>query len=670
MFNRNKENTVVPDVQLNLLRNEKLQPSRRQHGVNVLVLDSAHSWIICFANFIIMTLGSAFGRTISMTFLDFVEDFQVSITDASLGYTLQLVCFSLSCVSTGTTAVASIALISRYFDKRKSFATAVATSGLALGSMGAPPVVKLFMEMYGRHGTFLLLGALEMNNICMSMLLRPTTRYTSIIPSEPPDTSAHTTNDIIIPDPLCEQDKTQQTHTQGSNVCCDKQATGVIIGDINIELLDIKQMMSSQLSETVDTEIPPFINNGNENENGANSLNTKLKHAHELKTDRANHFSSSDRYELTPEIQNQQKDFSESAKTFIPLIPNEINGQAQSIEAFLYSSLGLAEGRVSSILERLNSYDCNSHQIDRLNSYDYGSHQIDRLNSYDYSSHQIDRLNSTDCSSHQKHQQMGSKLSKLNVSSTWSVISAPASDVFVGLDFCALQESSATCDEDQIGTLNKSCFSRFLKWLHGAFNIHLFRTWSLRALLLYNMTGVLVLYLSTYFPTIGARSGLTNDDIALMLIISGGVDFVSRLSFGAFSDLHLLSNTQIVAVAQVIIGTASHFTHFYTSFEALMVLSVILGVSGGVRQTFGTLICLQFMGAEKYVQALGFQTMTATLSMAVHHPLLSSILEVSGSFNPTLHYVGVAAYLSAIILLLEPYIKRMDAARENVKQTK
>ncbi|KAH9508952.1 hypothetical protein Btru_048390 [Bulinus truncatus] len=77
-----------------------------------------------------------------------------------------------------------------------------------------------------------------------------------------------------------------------------------------------------------------------------------------------------------------------------------------------------------------------------------------------------------------------------------------------------------------------------------------------------------------------------------------------------------------------------------------------------------------FMGAEKYVQALGFQTMTATLTMAIHHPLLSSILEVSGSFNPPLHYVGVAAYLSAIILLLEPYIKRMDAARENLKQTK
>ncbi|KAH9503373.1 hypothetical protein Btru_072860, partial [Bulinus truncatus] len=39
-----------------------------------------------------------------------------------------------------------IALISQYFEKRKSFATAVACSGLALGSMGAPPVIKLFIE--------------------------------------------------------------------------------------------------------------------------------------------------------------------------------------------------------------------------------------------------------------------------------------------------------------------------------------------------------------------------------------------------------------------------------------------------------------------------------------------------------------------------------------------
>ncbi|KAH9503370.1 hypothetical protein Btru_072857 [Bulinus truncatus] len=142
------------------------------------------------------------------------------------------------------------------------------------------------------------------------------------------------------------------------------------------------------------------------------------------------------------------------------------------------------------------------------------------------------------------------------------------------------------------------------------------------------------------FKTHGTKSGLNNDEIALMLIISGGVDFASRLAIGAFTDFNLLTTTQIVAIAQIIIGTASHFTHFYTSFEALMVLAVIIGVFGGVRQTFGTLICLQFMGAEKYVQALGFQTMTATLTMAVHHPLLSSILEVSGSFNFTLTLCG------------------------------
>ncbi|KAH9508953.1 hypothetical protein Btru_048391 [Bulinus truncatus] len=633
MFNRNKENHVVPDVQLNLLRDEKLQPKRRQHEANVLVLDSAHSWIICFANFVLMATDSAFVRAINMTFLNIVEDFQVTITEASVGFTLELVFFSLSSmlvtslvvpktgeripciigaalgslctigislspniacflilmafkgISAGTMVMASIALISQYFEKRKSFATAVACSGLALGSMGAPPVIKLFIEVYGTQGAFMLFGALEMNNICMAMLLRPTTRYTRLKFWE---------------------------------------------DDHNLHL----QLRSDE---------------------DVHNLSTKQKSAQEFKTHGENGFTSSSLGRVATEIQHQQKDYCEkNINKCFPLKNVEINDITKSISS---SSLDISGDNINSVFERTISYDKSNLQTEKLNSNDS---RIDTLNVHDNKSPHVDK----------KHQQMGSKLSELNVSSTWSVISAPVSDVFVGLDFCALHESSATCDEDQIDTLNKSGFSRFLKWLHGAFNIHLFRTWSLRALLLYNMTGVLVGYLSTYFPTIGAKSGLTNDEIALMLIISGGVDFASRLAIGAFTDFNLLTTTQIVAIAQIIIGTASHFTHFYTSFEALMVLAVIIGVFGGVRQTFGTLICLQFMGAEKYVQALGFQTMTATLTMAVHHPLLSSILEVSGSFNPPLHYVGVAAYLSAIILLLEPYIKRMDAARQTSTETK
>ncbi|KAH9508959.1 hypothetical protein Btru_048400 [Bulinus truncatus] len=724
-MNRNKENHVVPDVQLNLLRDEKLQPKRRQHGANVLVLDSSYSWIICFANFVLMATDSAFVRAINMTFLNIVEDFQVTITEASVGFTLELVFFSLSSmlvtslvvpktgeripciigaalgslctigislspniacflilmafkgISAGTMVMASIALISQYFEKRKSFATAVACSGLALGSMGAPPVIKLFIEVYGTQGAFFLFGALEMNNICMAMLLRPTTRYTRVI-SSGQDECIQTTNEINIPCPPCKQDKYDSAYT-ADVICSNKQVTCSNKDEENIELLDRNYHLSQQ-SQILDMEMMSIVKNSNDSEDVHNvsiklnsgeddhnlhlqlrsdedvhNLSTKQKSAQEFKTHGEYGFNSSSLGKVATEIQHQQKDYCEkNINKCFPLKNVKINDITKSISS---SSLGISGDNISSVFERTISYDNSNLQTDELNSNDS---RIDQPNVHDNKSSHVDK----------KHQQMGSKLSKLNVSSTWSVISAPVSDVFVGLDFCALQESSATCDEDQIYTLNKGCFSRFLKWLHGAFNIHLFRTWSLRALLLYNMTGVLVGYLSTYFPTIGTKSGLNNDEIALMLIISGGVDFASRLAIGAFTDFNLLTTTQIVAIAQIIIGTASHFTHFYTSFEALMVLAVIIGVFGGVRQTFGTLICLQFMGAEKYVQALGFQTMTATLTMAVHHPLLSSILEVSGSFNPPLHYVGVAAYLSAIILLLEPYIKRMDAARQTSTETK
>ncbi|GFR60497.1 monocarboxylate transporter [Elysia marginata] len=180
---------------------------------NVYVMDSSYGWVICFACFVIYCLAAAFNRALTISFLDFVRIFDVSITTTSLSFTFLLVAISIAallvmnvmvpltgertavvvgclgnalctigvglspnisvfllCMTfkglfTGTAFVPCIAMISQYFDKRRSLATSFAYCGLGVGSMAAPPLIEYLKETFGLVGMFLIVGALEMNAV-------------------------------------------------------------------------------------------------------------------------------------------------------------------------------------------------------------------------------------------------------------------------------------------------------------------------------------------------------------------------------------------------------------------------------------------------------------------------------------------------------------------------
>ena len=69
-----------------------------------------------------------------------------------------------------------------------------------------------------------------------------------------------------------------------------------------------------------------------------------------------------------------------------------------------------------------------------------------------------------------------------------------------------------------------------------------------------------------------------------------------------------------------------HFKYFFTSYTSLMFLSVMLGLFGGVRQSLGTLLTIQFMGTDKFLKTIGMQSMFGIASLALHNPLLSECI--------------------------------------------
>lgn len=67
----------------------------------------------------------------------------------------------------------SVIVLGFYFEKRRTLATGVAVTGSGLATITFPPMTQAFYDVYGFHGSFLLLGAVAFQTCVFGALLRP-----------------------------------------------------------------------------------------------------------------------------------------------------------------------------------------------------------------------------------------------------------------------------------------------------------------------------------------------------------------------------------------------------------------------------------------------------------------------------------------------------------------
>ncbi len=72
----------------------------------------------------------------------------------------------------------SIVIVGFYFDKKRAFATGIATCGSGIGAFIFAPVCKLLIDQYAWRGAMWILSAIVLNGIVLGALYRPLTfRY-------------------------------------------------------------------------------------------------------------------------------------------------------------------------------------------------------------------------------------------------------------------------------------------------------------------------------------------------------------------------------------------------------------------------------------------------------------------------------------------------------------
>ena len=164
------------------------------------------------------------------------------------------------------------------------------------------------------------------------------------------------------------------------------------------------------------------------------------------------------------------------------------------------------------------------------------------------------------------------------ISSTWSVASAPMSEMPLDVEVLAIETAER---RSQMSGLNRAGIhiaqadnSVFLgdtadivgdrdkpTWCEqtGAifremFSKELLKTWSLIILLLGSCAGSIVQYLLAYLPTLASKQGMSASQVSVLLTTSGAVELVSRILIGLFTDLNILTPGQVVAISQIAIG--------------------------------------------------------------------------------------------------------------------
>ncbi|KAI0213156.1 Monocarboxylate transporter 12 [Lamellibrachia satsuma] len=186
------------------------------------------------------------------------------------------------------------------------------------------------------------------------------------------------------------------------------------------------------------------------------------------------------------------------------------------------------------------------------------------------------------------------------------------------------------------------------------FACSLFRSSTFVALCVCNVLwtmGVSIIY--TYLPDYAVSTGLTVEDAAMLIAISGVTSFFSRVTFEVFQQSAKLdfANTFLCSICTTAILTGL-FPELFKHKAGEIGYAIMLGLHTGFWGTFVSVVGRSQVGDECLARGRGFLMVTMSIGLFAGSPLAGWLCDRQGNFDIAFYLAGACLLVSSIILVI------------------
>ncbi|XP_046581644.1 monocarboxylate transporter 13-like [Haliotis rubra] len=159
-------------------------------------------------------------------------------------------------------------------------------------------------------------------------------------------------------------------------------------------------------------------------------------------------------------------------------------------------------------------------------------------------------------------------------------------------------------------------------------------------------------------PPLANEKGLSEMEIALLVSLFAGSDFISRVCSGIVAELPWVNRRYMLIIMFFALGIIYQFTSFYSSFQLMLMFVVLFGLINGVYATLHPPLIIDFLGFDYFSKVFGFVQVFHGAAMSTSFPLLGFLRDVTGTYTTSFYVLGATQFIGAVFLLVEPLSRR------------